>query len=376
MKKIVVLGAGMVGRTIALDLSKAHNVVSVDMNLDNLNILKSRYSIETVHADVTDFSVLNEIIRDRDIVVSAVPGYLGFETLKKIILAKKNVVDIAFFPEDALELDELAKENDVTAVVDCGVAPGISNLVLGRYNSLMKVNSFECYVGGLPVKREMPFQYKAPFSPVDVIEEYTRPAKLVENGCTVIKPALSEPEYMNFDEVGTLEAFNTDGLRSLTKTMKIPFMKEKTLRYPGHIQLMQALKAGGFFEMNEIECRGLKLKPFDFTCRILFDKWLLSENDDEFTIMKIIVQGEENGKTKSVVYDMYDRRDPETGMSSMARTTGYACTAAVNLVLNKQFTRKGISPPEFLGENEICFDFIFDYMKERGVVYRKSILSD
>src|SRR6185503_12264879 len=150
-----------------------------------------------------------------------------------------DVVDISFFPEDALLLDKLAKQKEVTAITDCGVAPGLSNLIIGRYNEEMKIDSFECYVGGLPKERIPPFQYKAPFSPVDVIQEYIRPARLVENGKLVIKPAMSDKEILHFDEAGDLEGFNTDGLRSLVTTMKhIPDMKEKTLRYPGHIDLI------------------------------------------------------------------------------------------------------------------------------------------
>ena len=121
---------------------------------------------------------------------------------------------------------------NVTAIVDFGVAPGIPNLLLGYHQNTMKIDVYKCYVGGLPKKRTMPFQYKAPFSPVDVIEEYTRPARYVVNGEIVVKEALSEPEFLEFDEIGTLEAFNTDGLRSLLFTNDIPNKIEKTLRYP------------------------------------------------------------------------------------------------------------------------------------------------
>lgn len=156
---------------------------------------------------------------------------MGFCTLKTVIECGKDIVDISFFPEDPFKLDQLAKEKKVTAVVDCGVAPGCSNLILGYMASILDViESFSCYVGGLPRIRTWPYEYKTPFSPSDVIEEYNRPARLVDNGKVVTQPALSEVELIDLPGVGTLEAFNTDGLRTLIRTMKVPCMKEKTMR--------------------------------------------------------------------------------------------------------------------------------------------------
>ena len=230
MQKVSVLGAGMVGSAIARDLSKKFKVTVYDVNNQNLEKI-SVFGIPTVQTDLSSAKSIKESIKDADFVVNAMPGFLGFNTLKNIIENKKNVVDIAFFPEDALELDKLAKKNNVTAIVDIGVAPGISNFVLGyHYNKGEKINSFKCYVGGLPVIREEPFQYKAPFSPIDVIEEYTRDARYLEDGKIVTKPAMTDIEHLFFEGIGTLQAFNSDGLRSLLKTVNIPNMIEKTLR--------------------------------------------------------------------------------------------------------------------------------------------------
>src|SRR5687767_15435036 len=237
---IAVLGAGMIGRAIALDLAKDHEVTCFDLVASHLEEIKAKDpSIHIASADLSDHKIYDDLLKPFDIVAVAVPGFMGFKTLEAVIDAGKNVVDISFFPEDALQLDKRAKQRNVTAITDCGVAPGVSNFIIGRYNEEIKIESFECYVGGLPKERRPPFQYKAPFSPIDVIEEYIRPARLVEGGNIVTKPALSEREIMLFDEIGELEAFNTDGLRSLIFTMKnIPDMKEKTLRYPGHIDLI------------------------------------------------------------------------------------------------------------------------------------------
>ncbi|HSD64223.1 MAG TPA: saccharopine dehydrogenase C-terminal domain-containing protein, partial [Ignavibacteriaceae bacterium] len=311
MNKITVLGAGMVGSAIAEDLSKKYEVTVCDINEERLKELKSLIPVKIKKADISDKDQLVNTIRDSDLVVGAVPGFMGFECLKAIIESGKNVVDISFFDEDPFELDRLALENNVTAIVDCGVAPGLSNIILGYHSERMKVNSFECYVGGLPFERKPPYEYKAPFSPIDVIEEYTRPARIMVNGKVVTKEALSEPELIN-TEAGTLEAFNTDGLRSLLKTMKIPDMKEKTLRYPGHIQLMRALRATGFFDKEEIDIKGKTIRPVDLTSKLLFPLWKLERNEPEFTILKIRI----NGEGKEIEYSLFDKYDEATKTSS------------------------------------------------------------
>ena len=373
MIKIAVLGAGMVGRTIAHDLAKNFDVTSIDISDNSLSILQKKNSnIKTLKKNLGDHKSYPELLLPFDFVVTAVPGFMGYKTLEAVILSKKNVVDISFFPENALELDRLAKDNNVTAIVDCGVAPGMSNLILGYYNERMQIENFECMVGGLPKEKIKPFEYKAPFSPIDVIEEYTRPARFIEDGKLVTMPALTDAELIHFEKAGTLESFNTDGLRSLLFTMPgIPNMKEKTLRYPGHIYLMKALIAGGFFDEEKIDHNGMKISPMEFSSSVLFKQWKLGEEEEEFTVMQIKISGKENGKQKTIVYDLYDEYDAATKTSSMARTTGYTCTAAMNLLINNLFSEKGVFPPELVGRNEQCFTFILNYLKERNVVYNK-----
>ncbi len=369
--KIAVLGAGMVGSVIAIDLSKDHQVTSFDINQNNLNLLNQRFGINCKQANLSMFDDYAEMLAGFDMVVSAVPGFMGYRALEAIINAGKDVVDISFFPENALDLHQLAFKKQVTAIVDCGVAPGMSNLVLGYYDTQMKISSFECMVGGLPKMRVKPFEYKAPFSPVDVLEEYTRPARYVENGHIVTKPAMSDTELIDFEKVGTLESFNTDGLRSILFTMNhIPDMKEKTLRYPGHIDLMKAMVKAGFLDHTAIDCKGSSIRPIDFTSAILFEKWKLQEAEEEFTIMKIVIKGTREGTPLQIEYFLYDEYDHITNASSMSRTTGYTCTAAVNLIGQKIFTAKGVFPPELVGKEAGCFEYIINYLKERNVKYR------
>jgi len=369
MEKVVVLGCGMVGSEIAGDLSKEYSVKIVDINEENLKNVSAKYKLETEKVDISDKNLLQKVIKDYNLVICAVPGFMGFNTLKYIIEAKKDVVDISFFNQNPFELDKLAKENNVTAVVDCGVAPGLSNIVLGYHNKRMKIKNFECMVGGLPVNRTWPFEYKAPFSPIDVIEEYIRPSRIMENGTIITKPALSEPELIDIKGIGTLEAFNTDGLRSLLTTMNIPTMKEKTLRYPGHIEYINVLKKCGFFNTNEIEVNGKMIKPIDVTAKLLLPLWTLEDDEDEFTVLKIVIEGDEDNKQKRYTYTLIDRYNYEDDVSSMARTTGYTCTSAARLFLNNKFSRKGICPPEYLGEDENCYLSIISDLKDRGIKF-------
>jgi len=372
-KKIIVLGCGLVGRAIAEDLAKDHNVKVVDISQQNLKRLGQGIDIELANLnELEDFSAM---LKDFDLVVGAVPGYMGFETLKKIIEAGNNVVDISFFPEDPFELDELAKKKNVTAIMDCGVAPGIDNILLGYHSKNMEVEKFVCYVGGLPLHPKPPYNYKAPFSPIDVLEEYTRPARIVIDGKEVVKEALSEPEIIDFGKAGKLEAFNTDGLRSLIKTMpSIPNMIEKTLRYPGHISLMQNLKDGGFLSSETISVNGKNTSAMELTASILFPQWKLEEEEQEFTVMRVIIEGVENEENVRYEYNLYDEYDNETKVHSMARTTGYTCTAAANMVLSGGYNKIGISPPEYLGFEKANMEFMIEYLEERGVVLRKKVV--
>jgi len=363
MKKVIVLGSGMIGNTIAADLADEYLVTVVDRDAHKLNLLNEKHEIKTIISDLSSEIKIQEIIIDYDLIIGALPGYMGFKTLNSVISEGKNIVDISFFSEDPFELDEMAKEKNVTAVVDCGVSPGLSNIILGYHNERMKVDEYKCIVGGLPVKREPPFEYKAFFSPIDVIEEYKRPARIMEMGKLVTKDSMTDVEILEINDTGKLEAFNTDGLRTLLKTTNIPNMVEKTLRYPGHIKLMKVFRDAGFFNDEEIETGGKKIKPVDVSAKLLFPFWTPAAGDDDFTILTLEISG--NGKKHT--YSVYDKSDPETGISSMARTTGYTCTAVARLVLENKYDKKGIIPPEYIGADEKCCRNVLEYVSGKNI---------
>jgi lysine 6-dehydrogenase len=377
-KSVLVLGAGLVGKPMAFDLVKNDEfiVAVADISESALSNL-SDYGIQSFCYDLSDKSVLQALVSKFDFVINAVPGFMGFETLKSVIECKKDVVDIAFYPEDPFRLSQLAVDNGVCVICDMGVAPGMSHLLSGYAASKLKeVESLLIYVGGLPKKRSYPWEYKAMFSPSDVIEEYTRPARLIENGKIVFKEALSESELLEFDPVGTLEAFNSDGLRSLVYTIKADYMAEKTLRYPGHIGLIKAMKSSGFFDEKPININDSDISPLEFTKKVLFSKWKLEPGEEDVTIMRIVVKGKtENNISKQFQWDLIDNYDHETSIHSMARTTGYAATAALRLIESGVFNKPGMHVPEFVGKDEKSVDFILTCLKERGIDY-KMIVKD
>ena len=376
MANIIVLGGGLVGLVMARDLAadKDINVTVADLN-PSIKEHLTPHGIEFVKADLSDADTVTQLIQGYDLVIGSLPGFLGFKNLETVIRAGKDIVDISFMPEDAMALDGLAKEHGITAVVDCGVAPGMSNMIPGYVDSILdKTTDLTIMVGGLPKERSWPYEYKAPFSPIDVLEEYTRPARLVRDGKLVVLPALSEPELVDFPDIGTLEAFNTDGLRSLIFTIDAPNMKEKTMRYPGHIELMRVLRETGFFSQENIELKdGTQVKPLDLTTRLLFPMWKLGPEDREFTVMRVEVSGLKDDKQVTYVYDLMDRYDEDTGFSSMSRTTGFPAVIMARQVLAGRFTDKGVFPPEFLGRDHELFRLVLAELTKRGVAFTERI---
>jgi lysine 6-dehydrogenase len=369
--KIAVLGAGMVGAVIARDLAEigGFDVLLADINEEALAAAAEESDdIRIMKVDLGTAAGVGEAVAGARVAVSAVPGHMGYATLRRIIEAGIDVVDIAFMPEDALALDALAREHGVTAVVDFGVAPGLSHFLIGRsYSTLDRTDWCDIVVGGLPKLRVHPWEYAAPFSPMDVLEEYTRTARMVEGGKIIEKPALSEPELVTLPRVGTLEAFNTDGLRTLLTTLDIPKMREKTLRYPGYADKIRLLVQSGYLGYDPIDVGGVSIRPIDLTARLLFRAWKLSPGMEEFTVMRVAVEGEKDGQAMRHMYFLYDEYDADTRTSSMARTTGFPPAIMAGMLARDEFVGPGIIPPEKVGGYAVIYDMIMARLNNRGV---------
>lgn len=401
--RVLVLGAGMVGSVIAADL--ALDLTRVNTSLDDapadqrfrvrvadasersleVAAKRTRGQAQFIKADLSDMTTLARLAADSDIVVNALPGWLGYRALEAIITVGRNCCDIAFMPEAATRLDAMARDRGVLAITDCGVAPGMSNVFAGlAQQRLAKMERLSIMVGGLPKHPQPPFQYKAPFSPVDVLEEYTRPARIRVNGEVVTRPALSEIEHIETHQLGTLEAFNTDGLRSLLETIHAPTLIEKTLRYPGHAAMMKSFRDAGLFDEQPVQVRAadgakVQVRPVDVTAGVLFPKWTYQENEADATYMRVIAEGvsqEGTSREGAMVrhrWDLYDELDARTGFPSMSRVTAFPCTAFVRMMVDGVFSGqkalRGVLPPETV-VNEAIGSRLLAEMEARNVRYQ------
>ncbi len=378
MTEVIVLGGGLVGRAIAIDLAgQGHSISVVDLDETRLEALKP-FNIKTIHADIKDATFFESLLKKHTYFINALPGSLGFQILTQLIDAGKKIVDISFFPESPDELVEKCKDTNAIAVYDCGVAPGLSHILSGNISKeLDTLDNLKIYVGGLPVIRRKPWEYKAVFSPSDIMEEYIRPAKLVRNGKIMTLPALSEHELIDFEHIGTLEAFNTDGLRSLINHIHCPNMVEKTLRYPGYHEKIKLLLDSGFFCQKEIMVNGKSITPLAVTSEILGKAWQMTPHDEDLTVMKVVGEGHKNGKKVTLVWELLDYADTEKNIHSMARTTGYTATAVFNLLIHKPDLFSGFVFPEFLGQKKEALEFVLDYLHDRNIrITRSEIISN
>lgn len=375
MKKIAVLGTGLVGSLMARELAADNRfeVTAYDRDERALGALAGYPRLATRRSDLSDPAEVARAAAAADVVVGAVPGSLGHAVLRRTLEVGRPIADIAFAPEDPLALDPLAKKRGVPAIVDCGVSPGLSNLAAGRAESLLdETSSILIYVGGLPVSRTRPFEYRIVFSGTDVIEEYTRPARIRENGQVAVRPALSEPEEITVAGIGTLEGFSTDGLRTLLATSKAPNVREKTLRYPGHAALMRVFRDAGFFSESPVDAGGVRIVPRALTEKLLFTAWKRPEGEEEFTYLRVVCEGKAAGRRTTFTYELLDRTDRASGASSMARTTGFPCVIAAGWLAEGRFAEPGVFPPELLGKRANLWDGMVAGLAARGVSLTES----
>jgi lysine 6-dehydrogenase len=370
-KRVAILGGGMVGAAICADLAAdgAISVAVMDKNEDSLAKVRARHAVETRLVDLTAPDAIRECVGGFDLVMGALPGGLGFGALGAVIDAGKTYLDVSFMPEDATELSPKAKALGVTAVFDCGLAPGLSHMMAGyAAHALDPCERIRILSGGLPVERRWPFEYKAGFSPADVIEEYTRPARSVERGEIVAREALSDPELVDVPGIGTLEAVRTDGLRSLLRALRVPEMQDKTLRYPGHAALMRALRETGLFSKEPLDVPGGRVRPLDVTAALLFPRWTFAPGEADFTVMRVIATGKRAGVATTMTWDLLDRCDPATGLLSLSRTTAFPATITARLLLDgRLLLGPGVHPPVVLGREPGFLKTMLAELGRRGV---------
>ena len=383
-KKVTVLGNGLVGSVMALDLAEdeGYEVTVCDRDEAGLGRTKerSRGKVDTrSDVDFTSPDSITEAVRGQDLCIGAVPGFLGYPMVGAVIRAGVDLSDISFMGEDYREWDGQARAAGVTAFEDVGVAPGSSSILIGYACDLLdQVEDVTYYVTGLPADPKPPFDYKLVFSPDDLIEEYVRPARTKRDGRILTVSALSGRKMLDFDLPGIklprMEGFFTDGSRTLLDTIPAPNVTEYTLRYPGTAERMEFLREIGLFGTEPVDVKGCKVVPRDLFGALAYPKMRLEEGENEFTFYHVEVTGRKDGKRLQYRYSLYDERDGVTGYPSMSRTTGFPCVIVGRLVAEGVLKMPGVNPPEAVGKNHKAVERFMEELRKRNVVLHHSVV--
>ncbi|MCD6243754.1 MAG: saccharopine dehydrogenase NADP-binding domain-containing protein [Candidatus Korarchaeota archaeon] len=359
------------GKAIAYDLYErvtGSNLLLVDKSRESLDEARKLVNKADIRvADLSNAEEIYRIIKDVDAAVSALPGKFGKIAWIAAVKAGVDMVDVSYSPDDPMHFHVQANDAGVTIVPDAGVAPGLSNMMAGRaYAQLEEVRELKIYVGGIPENPIPPLGYLVTWSPEDLIEEYVRPARVVKDGNIVEKPAVSELEKVIIPGVGELEAFLTDGLRTMLKTLKgVKLMEEKTLRWPGHAEKIELLKTLGYLDRKPVDLNGTGIPPADMTAKLFRER--LKGDSKDIVVLRVIASGRSSLNDMEIEYRMVDRYDESTGFSAVARTTAFVATGILKLITEGTIPGPGVIPPEVIGMDENLFSSIAEWLSWRGI---------
>jgi lysine 6-dehydrogenase len=374
LMKALIVGCGNIGSVAAEDLANSMqpsiDLVVADKDEKRAEIVARRIGkkgISSTSLDVNKHDELIRSLREFDVIMGFLPGVLGYRLMQACIEAKKDLVDVSYMAENALILNEKAVKAGVTIITDCGLAPGISNLLVGHaVTNLDKVNLVGMMVGGLPERPIPPLEYMITWSPESLIDEYTRKARIIRQGKLTEVEALTGVEILDFPKVGKLEAFFTDGLRTLLYTVDAEEMWEKTLRYVGHSNKIKLVQSLGFFDEEQVDINGIAISPRRVTAKLLGR--ILSKPDlHDFVAMKVEVAGIKNNAKEHYSFSMLDQYDEDRHVTSMARTTAYPASIAARLLLKGEISEEGVVPPEKLGMNKDILRIFLEELGNHGI---------
>jgi lysine 6-dehydrogenase len=347
--KILVLGGGAQGRVIARDLARSLRDAQITVADLTQPTLPALPNLDWIEADLSDRPTIARLLHGYDFGVGALPSRLGFGAMHAAIEAKRNLVDVSFSAESPLELDAVARAAGITIVPDCGLAPGLSHLLVG-YHATRHGTPEEALimVGGVAEDAKRPYGYVVTWSLDDLLEEYVRPARIVRGGETIEVPAFSGLERVQIEGVGEMEAFYSDGLRTLIETLPgVREMGEKTLRWPGHAEAVMPLVESGDL-LDEFRRHCFANPPRDLVVLEVRLRW---------------------GDTRRTV-SMVDRYDASTGMTAMSRTTAFTTSVVAQLAARGGLPEKGVQPLERVARDDKAYRFILAEMESRGVRFK------
>ena len=357
--RMLVLGAGLQGSACAYDLLQNDEITEVrlaDIDVGHIAPFLAPYSgkrLIPTRLDVRDAEAVRALMRESDAVMSAIPYYFNFDLARHAADVGVHFCDLGGNTDIVFEqktLDAQAKANDITIIPDCGLAPGMVNILAQHgIDQMDTVDEVKIFVGGLPQNPEPPLNYQIVYSLEGVLDYYTTLSWVVRDGKRAQVKALSEIEPVQFDApVGELEAFHTAGGLSTMAFRyegKIPTMEYKTLRYPGHAKIMEAIRELGLLELEPIDVKGVRVAPRDVAVAAMGPR-LTKPKGRDLVALRVSVKGVKDGKPKTVSYELVDRYDEERGISAMMRTTGYSLSITGQMQARREVGPAGVHTPD------------------------------
>jgi lysine 6-dehydrogenase len=357
--RMLVLGAGLQGSACAYDLLQNPAVAEVrlaDLHVDHLPGFLAPYSgkrLIPTRLDVRDREAVLAVMRESDAVMSAIPYYLNFEMARLAVEAGAHFSDLGGNTEIVFkqrELDAQAREKGISVIPDCGLAPGMVNILAEHgIQQLDQVQAVRLYVGGLPQHPEPPLNYHIVYSLEGVVDYYTTLSWVLRDGQRTQVEALSELEQVDFPQpVGALEAFHTAGGLSTMAFRyegKIPTMEYKTLRYPGHAHIIEAIRELGLLSLTPVDVKGVKVVPRDVFVATAGPR-LTKRDGHDLVALRVTVEGTKGGQPKKLGWELLDYYDESLGISAMMRTTGYSLSITAQMQVAGAIKNPGVYTPD------------------------------
>lgn len=380
--RVLVLGAGAMGWAIVKDMVESSDVSRVGVaDIDEKRLQRcrqlARSRVTTFHADVTDTAALVKLMQEFDAVSAALLHKHSLIAIRAAISAGVSLVDlVGSRVDEKMAMHDEASARNIAIIPGAGVAPGLSNVLVARGASFFdEPEAGTVYVGGLPLHPRPPLGYNIVFAIETVLNSCVEPARVLRGGQVAELPALSQVEEIDFPEPpGRCECFVTDGLATLTHTMRRRGMKElteKTVRYPGYAEKIRFLIDCGLFDLAPVETDGAKIVPRRALAQVLTTRLGLDDGQD-LTAMRVIVKGNKAGRPGTYRCDMVDCFDPATGMTSMARTTAYPCGIITRAIAKGEIRAKGIVPVEDAVDSTF-FEKLRAGLAAKGIVFNEQV---
>ncbi|MCX6826764.1 MAG: saccharopine dehydrogenase NADP-binding domain-containing protein [candidate division Zixibacteria bacterium] len=355
--KIAVIGSGLMGRAVIYDLSRAEGVKKVglfDLNADSANEVAKKYGNEITTAgeiDAADEDGLIHILKEYDACISAVPYKFNEGLTRAAIKSKTHFFDLGGNNDVVhlqFEMNIAAAQADVTVIPDCGLAPGmVSVLAAAGIKEFDKVDSLRIRVGGLPQNPRPPLNYQMVFSAEGLINEYWEPVIILEKGEPKTVNPMSGLEKLEFDGIGELEAFYTSGGTStLPQTYRgvMDFLDYKTIRYPGHCQIFKPMLEIGLGSRSQIRMGDMVVEPREVFKKVLEKN--LTFNEPDLVLVRLTFEGIKDRQPKKLEYEIIDKQDNRSGLTSMMRCTAFPVAIIAWMVCSGKIDKRGVIPQE------------------------------